>query len=1270
MLSSDYHQMSRGISQGNQAIRKPHLIDSGKECVHTPYLRLYRRQRSSRLSVMAPPADFSYGPTDPDADACYAARDCHGVQFPQCQMDQWKAVLPGINWIQVHGEEGLTRGACCRLVAMAAWSSALPPIVASIVERCWSLEFIAAVCTALLDLPIDWSPTAFSVLMERVRDHLLHASESVLALFKFGEAQLCELQADPDPTGTGTSTGLPAGEAAARQVRWCDLRSASGFYEDAGYLEDHLDPRMTASSRGVAVSLAGNVTRSPSPYSALWARLLAAVIAGGSVASGDPSVDIATAMADLLTVSAPEPELRLMCTPGRDAGAELRMRFTYAASDKSRAAGVIKFLPNVVAHHSAFALVFCTGEERALPLGAAGTASAAVTAHADQFDIPPRDECTLAMVRSLELAWRPQTAMLEGAEMRAMSVPQRLAHLRGLVVADRATSAATVGDMGVLSLTGAGNDKSSKGRLGVPAHYDPMRRAELAAPHFVALVNELLSVNAAGGSNRSKDVVELALLGGALCYTSSFIYQMTCGTYDSDAVAPAISFLSADAANGKAAVVGRAVARTLSRNKKDVPPSMLSYADAELTRQLESEDWSAVNFGQALARAQAHRLAAVDEDPVAVVVSVTEQFSSKVKVEEVYDIVDAVLPLFRYPGRPDPDQDLGGSVAGSGSSRASRALTVRRAEEVDRDPSDYYFQDALLDVAERFREHGGTPERDAVLAIGVVAFLHGALRVMGARYHRAAHSKNPQAKHPDMILDQDSLNKFRQDEADLKQVLGQRRAKEWSRVLDQADAGANGVASPAASRPAPPAAKPGLATAAGDKRGREAVSAAPADAAVERPVPDELVHAGSVSKVKYWNRRAWRVDNGRGGIMFYDMEAEEAWFTSKGLDISKYCRKRLISSGTLAWHVSCDQPVSTDGHASANDACHVVPAGYKPGLFRISSVDGAVGSRQGGGGGGGGGGSPHGGGRGRGAPDPGGRGRGRGKGGAPPGDGRNRGTPDLGGRGRGRGGAAPPGTLAAVSVSAEGPVACFPSDDEAERRASAPLPPSVDTRAEWTIGQMGLGAPYPTGDPRWCEVTASGTESAHFPEDRRNALRVADLRREGALRPDTFPPLGEPQCAQCALSSDVPDDVALVQVVPTRAPPDHECEWVKAECGHCPRTWWVCAPGRNPGNGCGAEWGCGIDHDCTGSAGYRGMGHVDIPERSALDQVAPPRLGPHAGPPCAAPPFAIPQCGGSPRAGRHPACESPVGEYRACAPHTRPSFARVGWLPQPRSPSR
>jgi hypothetical protein len=185
------------------------------------------------------------------------------------------------------------------------------------------------------------------------------------------------------------------------------------------------------------------------------------------------------------------------------------------------------------------------------------------------------------LVRSLELAWSPQTAMLEGTFMRSKSVPQRLVHLRGLAVADHATSAATAGDLGSLSIAGSGAEKAFKGRFGVPAHYDANCRAELAAPHFVALVGELQAVHAVGGSNRAKDVVELALLGGVSCHTSSFIYQFGCGTYDSDALAPDIAFLSADCANDKAAVIGRAVARTLSRNKKDVPPSMLAYLDAE-----------------------------------------------------------------------------------------------------------------------------------------------------------------------------------------------------------------------------------------------------------------------------------------------------------------------------------------------------------------------------------------------------------------------------------------------------------------------------------------------------------------------------------------------------------------------------------------------------------------------------------------------------------------------------------------------------------------
>ena len=48
MLSSDCHQRSRGISQGNQALLKLHLLDSGK-VVCTSFPGLHCRQRSYRL---------------------------------------------------------------------------------------------------------------------------------------------------------------------------------------------------------------------------------------------------------------------------------------------------------------------------------------------------------------------------------------------------------------------------------------------------------------------------------------------------------------------------------------------------------------------------------------------------------------------------------------------------------------------------------------------------------------------------------------------------------------------------------------------------------------------------------------------------------------------------------------------------------------------------------------------------------------------------------------------------------------------------------------------------------------------------------------------------------------------------------------------------------------------------------------------------------------------------------------------------------------------
>ena len=56
--------------------------------------------------------------------------------------------------------------------------------------------------------------------------------------------------------------------------------------------------------------------------------------------------------------------------------------------------------------------------------------------------------------------------------------------------------------------------------------------------------------------------------------------------------------------------------------------------------------------------------------------------------------------------------------------------------------------------------------------------------------------------------------------------------------------------------------------------------------------------------------------------------------------------------------------------------------------------------------------------------------------------------------------------------------------------------------AEWTLMQMTRGKPFPVSDARWCEVTASGTASGYYDNDRENAARVAALSAELAAGVD------------------------------------------------------------------------------------------------------------------------------------------------------------------------
>ena len=132
---------------------------------------------------MAPPADFSFGPTGDDEAATNALRGplC-SLQFPVLALDILIAVLPDMGWKPVHGEKGLSWGGCCILVTIGAWSDTR--IEEAFKTHTFGLPVIARVLSALVELPLDWSPTVFSVFRERVGDFMRTASKEAMAPFK------------------------------------------------------------------------------------------------------------------------------------------------------------------------------------------------------------------------------------------------------------------------------------------------------------------------------------------------------------------------------------------------------------------------------------------------------------------------------------------------------------------------------------------------------------------------------------------------------------------------------------------------------------------------------------------------------------------------------------------------------------------------------------------------------------------------------------------------------------------------------------------------------------------------------------------------------------------------------------------------------------------------------------------------------------------------------------------------------------------------------
>ena len=390
-----------------------------------------------------------------------------------------------------------------------------------------------------------------------------------------------------------------------------------------------------------------------------------------------------------------------------------------------------------------------TDEAWSLPMGAASTKESLLTAHALHTRAARATALDMALLRELEGLWITVMPTLRTPERRCQAPEERIKFLnetaRGASILLEGHRTAPIGGGGAGS--GSPAPTPTHERTGVPAVHEEARRAEVTSPAFLDLVKELATRYDTGGSSMDSDLLELAVRGGSAGMPSTFVDQICHGTYLAENVYPELHFITAAYQAGAwPATVGRAVARTMSRNQDAVPPRLEAYTDAILYHELiVAKDLGAVDWLAADKRVRdaLHGTAYAE----AAAPSVDAQYASMHTLEIVLTLASATLPL--------------------------AGIQLERVEGV------YGFLDLLTDCKERYRMYGGTPGQDAALAKGIARDLRACLTTRGALGTAVRASKNPRAVRASEAVDGRVVTLFKLDDADLANVESAARAEDW-----------------------------------------------------------------------------------------------------------------------------------------------------------------------------------------------------------------------------------------------------------------------------------------------------------------------------------------------------------------------------------------------------------------------------------------------------------------------------------------------------------
>ena len=856
--------------------------------------------------MVAQPTDWEYLPATGDARQLFLARGPHHLRVPQVTVVRVRNSISHVSWYEVGGALALSLADAFSVVLSVCGVS--PSCVATLCPDRLKLTAVSKRFDMIFAAPFAQNayrtPPMF---IAAAREHVSSLPQEERDKFLLVDADFCKNQGDWAPSDgrsvlVAKSAELVQTEVALQALSYHMAMGADGYSSTAAELWYYAGSFVTPSLRGCTHNTQGDVTFSDdSQYGYVLLRLRAAALAHDPGVSPSIASDLAEAILEVLTYTRWTSKMPVW-SPGQEGRkVELRRRLASirGGTDADRSIALLSYMPSCLMAHPT--LESGCMKNGALELGERGTASRLISIFHQSTGQPPPVNLTEHHLVSLESSAYSSRATLRQDNMAGRSVDQKLTWLGDQMVRNKTLSSdSSSHSTGVQQLRSAGEQHSEVSEPWRATLKQNIGKAVEQESH-IQLKIVLQTLEAAGGDSVELDVLEKAMRGTQQYGRDMLLSLVACEAISADAVCSDMSFLSEYAHTSKPLLVGRAVARTLTKGCSHVPVGLSAHRSEELSADLFAGRFAKANFAQALANARA-ALEARGEQYEPEVVAYEENWNSKAAIENVQLVAKECLALVMFPGEPDD--------------------TVTPT-----------FDNLLDDCVQRYNTYGGKPAKDQALAPGILATIKIALTKHGADFSRALLSKNAMHAFPSQATPHAALKAFQDDETALDTVQAGRPAEAFRKALDSSSSSTH-VSAAEGTLERSEAGGGSSSQQATPSRGTNGPSGSgSSDTVAGRPVPE----GGSVTNCTYGGIAAYKVISASHNNRAFYYSRDSVNTSLQHLGGTSRCRRVMVSYGMVRQRDACEQ-WSLHGEGS----CHAKLTGFRAADHRILQ-DGTVG---------------------------------------------------------------------------------------------------------------------------------------------------------------------------------------------------------------------------------------------------------------------------------------------------------------------------------------